>query len=442
VQLRPQLVAFVVSVLAAASMWFYVDQVLVVYQRADAAAHQRPRGNLSDLYPRWLGARELLLHHRNPYGDDITVEIQKGYYGRALDSTRPNDPRDQEGFAYPVYVVFLLAPFIAVPFPMLMAAFYWLLAILTAGSVWLWLRALQLRLPLIDVATCVLFTLGSFSAVQGIKLQQLSRLVAALLAVSTAATVAGSLFVGGGLLALATIKPQLAWPLVVWLLLWAVSDWRARRKLVFGFALVMASLLTGAELILPGWWRIFAGAIARYHQYTQNQSVIEVILNESFGSPAVARIGGRLLAAVAILGCAATLWKLRLERADTSGFASGTALVLALTVLVVPMYAPYNQVLLLPTIFLLVRERASSFSQSRARRLAYLIGVFLVGWQWVASLCLMVVYLLFSRPLALKGWQWPFFATFALPVWIFALVFFCAQDRTAQREPPLRENHL
>src|SRR6202140_5256086 len=109
-------VGFLAAALATASMWFYFDQILVKYQLADAAAHDRPRGNLSDLYPRWLGARELLLHHRNPYGDDITLEIQKGYYGRALDPTRPNDPRDQQGFAYPVYVVFLLAPLIGFPF--------------------------------------------------------------------------------------------------------------------------------------------------------------------------------------------------------------------------------------------------------------------------------------------------------------------------------------
>src|ERR1700692_4470832 len=287
-------------------MWFYVDQILVAYQRADAATHQRPRGNLSNLYPRWLGARELLLHHRNPYADDITAEIQKGYYGRALDPNLPSDPKDQEGFAYPVYVVFLLAPLVAVPFLLLQTAVYWFLAVLTVASVWLWLRVLQWRLPPMDVATGILFTLGSFSAVQGIKLQQLSLLVAALLAASMAATVSGSLFLAGALLALATIKPQLAWPSVAWLLVWAVSDWRARRKLVFGFALVMAVLFSGAEVILPGWWRMFAGAVARYRQYTQNQSVIEVMLNQVLGSVAsgtVGRIGAHLIAASAVLAC-------------------------------------------------------------------------------------------------------------------------------------------
>jgi hypothetical protein len=443
VQLRPQLVAFVVSVLAAASMWFYVDQVLVVYQRADAAAHQRPRGNLSDLYPRWLGARELLLHHRNPYGDDITREIQKGYYGRALDPTRPNDPKDQNGFAYPVYVVFLLSPVIAIPFPLLMVAFYWFLAVLTAASVWLWLRALRWRLPHMDVATCILLMVGSFSAAQGIKLQQLSLLVAALLAASVAATASGSLFIGGALLALATIKPQLAWPLVAWLLVWAVSDWRARRKLVFGFASVMTLMLAGAEAILPGWWRMFACAVAQYWQYTESQSVIEVMLDQLWpvAGGIVGRLGGRILAAAAVLACTAVFWRLRREPADTPRFSSGTALVLALTVLVVPRYSPYNQILLLPAILLLVRERVAFSSRSRVRRLAYSLGVLMVGWQWAASLCLTVAYLIGSRMLALKGWQWPFYATFALPVWVFALVFFYAQSESRQSvQPPLREN--
>src|SRR5262245_46996665 len=55
------------ALLLAASMLFYVQGVLIPYQEGDAASHDSPRGNLSDLYPRWLGARELLLHGRDPY---------------------------------------------------------------------------------------------------------------------------------------------------------------------------------------------------------------------------------------------------------------------------------------------------------------------------------------------------------------------------------------
>jgi hypothetical protein len=424
-------VGLVLAAVAAASMWFYVIDILRARQIAEAEARQIPRGNLSDLYPRWLGARELLLHHRNPYSREVTLEIQEGYYGRQLDAARPNDPKDQQGFAYPVYVVFLLSPLVGIPFPVLLIVFYWSLVLLMAASVWLWLRTLRWQLPLPAVAACMVLTLGSFPAVQGIKLQQLSLLVAALLAGSAACVASGFLFCGGALLALATIKPQLAWPLVAWMLLWAVGDWRKRRKLVLGFGLTMVLLLGGAEIILPGWWRMFAEAVGQYRHYTQSQSVLEVILNEIFGSAAngvVGRVGGQILGAIAVLACIPVLWKLRRQAADASGFSYATSLVLALTVLVVPMYAPYNQVLLLPAILLLVRERAAFLSRSRVWRLAYGLGALVVGWQWVASLGLTATYWLVSRELAFRGWEWPFFATFALPVFVFALIFHYVED--------------
>jgi hypothetical protein len=405
-------VLFVVAVLAAASMWFYVDRILVGYQVTDAAAHERPRGNLSDLYPRWLGARELLFHRRNPYSDDITKEIQKGYYGRVLDGARPNDPKDQQGFAYPVYVVFLLAPLIDLPFHSVQIFFHWLLMGLTAASVWLWLRALRWRLPLLAIAICVVLTLGGFPAVQGVKLQQLSLLVAALLAGSAASVASGFLFCGGVLLALATIKPQLAWPSVAWLLLWGLSDWRNRRRFLVGFGVVMALLLAGAEIILPGWWRMFIQALGQYHRYTQNQSVL--LLPWAFSW---------IFIAAAVLACALFLWKLRCEPAEAPAFGMATSLVLALTVLVVPMYAPYNQLLLLPAILVLVQDRAFLTSRSTGVRFSYVAGAFALAWQWIASLILSGAYLLGSPAWAFSAWKWPFFATFTLPVFVFALIF-------------------
>src|SRR5512142_2329456 len=113
---RARPLAVALALLVAASMWLYVQGVLVPYQQADAVRYSRPRGNLSDLYPRWLGARELLLHGRDPYSRQVTREIQVGYYGRPLDPGRPGDPKDQQRFAYPVYVAFPLAPTVLLPF--------------------------------------------------------------------------------------------------------------------------------------------------------------------------------------------------------------------------------------------------------------------------------------------------------------------------------------
>jgi hypothetical protein len=415
VQPRLQLgILFLVAALAAASMWFYVDRILVGHQVVDAAAHDRPRGNLSDLYPRWLGARELLLHHRNPYGDDLTLEIQKGYYGREIDPSRPNDPKDRQGFAYPVYVVFLLAPLIKLPFRDVQIFFHWLLVGVTVASIAWWLRVLRLRWPFTAIAIAAALTLGSVPAVQGIKLQQLSLLVAALLAVAAACVSGGLLFCGGALLALATIKPQLAGLPCAWLLLWTLADWRARRRLAFGFAAVMVLLLVGAEIVLPGWSKMFAGALSQYHRYTQNASVLDQLVPWGFA--------GKILAGIAVLASAVILWRLRKVAAGAQEFGQATALVMALTVLVVPMYAPYNQVLLVPAVLALLHAWKTLHSRSRGFRFGYLAGAFALAWQWMASITLCAIYLLASRSFALDGWKWPFFATFALPVLIFALM--------------------
>jgi hypothetical protein len=422
----------ILSTLAAASMWFYVDQILVRYQVADAAENGRPRGNLSDLYPRWLGARELLLHGRNPYSREINLETQQGYYGRVLDASRPNDPKDQQGFAYPVYVVFILAPLITLSFHDVQIIFGWLLIGLSGGSVLLWLRALRWRLPPLAVAIAMVLTLGSVPAVQGIKLQQLSLLVAALLAGACACVANGYLFSGGVLLALATIKPQLAWPVIAWLLVWTLSDWKARQRFLIGFTATMGVLLVGAEIVLPGWWRMFLQAVRQYHRYTQNESVLDQLFNWMVG-----RFGGNVLAMLAVLMCGIVLWTVRKQPASPPEFGRALALVLALTVLIVPMYAPYNQVLLLLAILSLVRDRTALILESRAARIVYAATAFALAWQWVASMGIFVTWLV-SPAEALKMWKLPFYATFTLPVLLFTLALLSANRQ--QRALRLRES--
>jgi Glycosyltransferase family 87 len=405
----------VIAILASASTWFYANRILKARQVTDAAARGIPRGNLSDLYPRWLGARELLRHGRNPYSPEITREIQMGYYGRPLDPAQPNDPKDQQGFAYPVYVVFLLAPSVDLPFDKVHTGFRWLLIVLVPLSVWLWLQVLRWKPPLVEAAIYAVLLLGWLPMMQGIKLQQLSLVVAVLLAGCAACLTMGWSLCAGGLLALATIKPQLAWPMVLWLLLWTVSDWRERRRFVFGFALVMLLLLGGAELILPGWIGMFVRGLAQYHQYTQNQSVLVFM----FGS-----VIGRILEAVSVIVCAATVWQVRRDPADSAEFGRATALVLALTVVVVPMFAPYNQVLLLPAILALMRSTTSKTVILPAIKLACMVGGLLLVWPWIATLGLTAAHFCLAperRNLLWSAWQLPFYSNFVVPIFALGL---------------------
>src|SRR5579862_6223668 len=154
------------ALLLTGSMWFYVQKVLAPHQRTEAAIHGWPRGNLSDLYPRWLGARELLLHGRDPYSAEVTREIQVGYYGRALDGSRPGDPHDQQGFAYPVYVVFALAPTVQLPYELVQRWFFRFLVLLTAVSALIWLRSLSWWESLSARITVVILALGNLAVMQ------------------------------------------------------------------------------------------------------------------------------------------------------------------------------------------------------------------------------------------------------------------------------------
>jgi hypothetical protein len=414
------------ALLSAASMWFYVQWVLVPYQKADAAAHGRPRGNLSDLYPRWLGTRELLLHHRDPYSSEVTREIQSGYYGRPLDPRRMDDPRfnepkDQQGFAYPLHVIFLLAPTIGLPFPVVQAGFRWLLVILTLASVLLWLRVLRWRPSAATTAIIILLTLGSYAVVQGIKLQQLTLVVSALLAGCAAALVAGHFSLAGFLLALATIKPQLALPLAGWLTLWAASDWRRRQSFIWSFALSMAIFLGASEYILPGWMREFRDAVAAYRQYTGGAgSLLDVLTTPWLG---------KILAAVAVLAVVVMGWKVRRASHDSAAFSSILALVLAVTLVIVPSFAPYNQVLLLPAVFLITISWKDLWSRGSLTRVACGLGLLVVGWPWLASCGLMLASRFVSPSSLQKAWTVPLYTSLGIPLVVLGLLSLCTRDR-------------
>jgi hypothetical protein len=403
----------------AGSVWFYVQRILIPYQIADAAAHGRPRGALSDLYPRWLGTRELLLHHRDPYGPEVTRDIQIGYYGRAIDSARPNDPKDEERFAYPVYVVFLLAPVAQLPFAPVRIAFALLLALLTAASVILWLKFIDWGVSPLTTATLVVLTMGSFATVQGIKLQQLSLLVSGVIGFAAALLVSGQLFAAGFLLAIATIKPQLTVLLAGWLLLWSLSTWSRNRNLFWGFALGMLLLVGAGEYVLPGWIGRFVDAVAAYRRYTDNRSALEVLL-----APTVGRLLTLVLLATAVVLC----WRSRHQSVHSCSFQLVTTLMLSATLLIAPTNAPYNQVLLLPAVLLMLRSWPDLWNKNFAVRALCILAVLLFGWPWLSSVFLMLASLVLPSSTIQKAWAVPLWTSIALPFIVLALLFPLASE--------------
>lgn len=407
-------ISLAMAVVMSAAMWFYMQRVLIPQQVAFAATRGIPRGVLSDLFPRWLGARELLLHGRDPYSDQVTREIQVGYYGRPLDPNRPQDPKDQQRFAYPIYVVFVLWPFINLPFSEVRWISMITLATLTALSALLWMDALRWRLRPWAVVVCLLLVVNSVAVVQGIKLQQLTLLVGAMLAAAIALLARGRLFAAGILLALSTIKPQLAWLLAVWLFLWIISNWRERQNLFWGFAATLAAVLGVSEYVLPGWMSRFANAVVAYENYTGGAALTRQLETQ---------IGHDLLLIVGVLGIAWLSWRQRKSHAVAISFQVTVALTLAVTVVLVSITAPYNQVLLLPAVFLIVKHWRTLWDRSLASRTFACLMAFFVLWPWIVSLGLWIASLILPSSSLLKAWAVPLWTSIWIPLSVLPLVY-------------------
>ena len=192
----------------------------------------------------------------------------------------------------------------------------------------------------------------------------------------------------------------------------------------------MLLLLGGAQLLLPGWLRMFVEAIRQYHQYTQNQSVLVWM----FGS-----IMGRILEAASVILCAICIWPLRKQPATSPAFGPAFSLVLALTVLLVPMFAPYNQVLLIPAILALLQSEISHDAVLPAIRLARAVGGVLVIWPWIATLGLTLAFVWLTPAVRERVWPVPFYSNFMVPIFIFGLALLNtweSQTRTLRDSAP------
>jgi len=395
------------------AMWIYVQRVLIPHQGNEGVIRQIPRGNLSDLYPRWLGARELLLHHRDPYRADITREIQVGYYGRPLDPGRPNDPRDQQAFAYPVYVVLLLAPTVTLPFATVHRLSFWIFLSLTVISIPLWMQTLRWRVSKISLAIWVLLTLSCFPAIQALKLQQLTILVAALVAGSTTALVHRRYVLAGILLAIATIKPQLVILVFVCALIWVFGAWRERQRFFWSFAITSCVLVLAGQFLLPGWITEFRGAMRSYSDYTGGGNLLLDLLPSPLGQ----------IASVSVVAVLLVLaWRNRHADQESLAFQWLLCTALATTLLVI-RFSPYNELLLLPAAMIALRAGEQIWRSSPVSRFLFSIAAVSILWPYIAAACLVLALALLPAWRVQNSWELPFYATFAVPVIVYGLLF-------------------
>lgn len=407
----------------SASMWIYWNLVPGALHAANVRTGLPGAKPLTDLYPRWYGTRELLLHHRDPYGVEVSREIQIAYYGRALNPAVAADRLDQERFAYPLYIIFLMLPTVPMEFDTVRIVVWWVLAAVVIVGVWVWLRFLRIQLSVIAGVAVFAVALSSLPVMQGLSLLQLGLLVATLIGAAAWCAADGRLFLAGSLLALATIKPQMAVLPIAWFAMWTVGGWKQRRSLMWGFGTTLAVLISASELLLPGWLMRYPKALVAYSEYTNAKAFLGAALPSGVFW---------VIAILAVLGVGVFCWKVRQEPAGTVWFAIALAFVLTLTVTIVPtVNASFNQVLLLPTFLLGIRHWSDIGRGNRLNRLTLYAMMGCAFLPWVLALVVVIAQPELRNGWYLAMWSAPIFSSSALPVVALGFLILLSRSVTA-----------
>jgi hypothetical protein len=408
----------VVSILCAASMGFYVTAIW--------SANQPP--HFSDLYARWWGAHELLLHGRNPYSPEVSHEIQSVIYG-VVNTASPDDPAGiGGGFAYPPYTVLWLWPLIYLSFATAQKVFIGAAVLLLLLSLALWMRALHWRPNPIERITIALFLLGSFPAMQALVLQNPSVVAAGFIAIAIFLLSAEHLVLAGVFLAASTFKPQFCVALLPWLAIWVVAEWRRRASLAWGFLGTTLILFLASEWLVPGWIPTFLNIVRAYRRYAYGYSLLDV-----WFTPTV----GPVLGAVALFAVLALCWRYRSEPANSPTFLLAVSLVLAVNVVVMPTLAPHAQLLLLPGLLCLLGANRFGDAGLIGRRFR-LAAWGLLAWPWVVSFALLVASVRFPVDKLIRFWQVPLYTSPLLPLAVsLALGWLLSAQPRSKRSPAI-----
>ena len=329
-----------------------------------------PHPGHNDFMSRWEGARSFWVDGLNPYGEEASLNIQKRIYGRAAVGTE-----DPGYFAYPFYVVFFLWSLSYVPYAWAAAIWMVLLEACLIVSLFLIVDMYRWRPPLWIRAALVLWMLLVYFAARGLILGQVGIVVYLFQALCLWALARERDTLAGVALAFSTLKPQMAFLLVPFLLLWAL---RARRQKVVGsFGLAFAVLMAASFLFLPSWLGDWIAQVRLYPQYTaaaypDTGSPVWILFNYYLGLGAV----GEWIMNLFFYGLMLWAWFTVLVQNRMERFMWVLMVTLAVTHLVVLRTATTHFVVfVIPLIFYL------QLITRRARRRGYLwvLGILLAS---------------------------------------------------------------
>jgi hypothetical protein len=224
-------------------------------------AEELPGGN--DFLARWMGARYWVQEGISPYDPAVSLATQELIYGRPADVEAGEDVSH---FVYPFPSMIFFAPFGAMPYTIARA---------------IWMTILEISLPilaLIGIAIAdwkprrailialLLFSVLWYHGMRAVIVGQFAVIEALLMAGALLAIKRGNEPLGGILLGLSIVKPQMAVFLIPFVFLWA--GWTHSWRIVIWGGGTIGLLITVSILLLPEWPIMWMRQLLEYPTYT------------------------------------------------------------------------------------------------------------------------------------------------------------------------------
>lgn len=218
-----------------------------------------PGGN--DFLVHYVGTRSLLFDGLSPYSDEVAVRIQTAAYGHPAQGIE-----HELRVAYPLYSVFLFAPFAVISdYEIARAVWMTVLEIALVAMAFLSIKLVGWKPSLSIQGWVLLFSLIWYHAVRGIINGNAVILVGLLLTGVFLFIKNEQHELAGILLAVTTIKPHLVVLIIPFILVWAI--YQKRWKVLAWFFGSMAILISLGLLIIPNWIYQNIWEILKYPDY-------------------------------------------------------------------------------------------------------------------------------------------------------------------------------
>ena len=332
-------------------------------------SRDNPGGN--DFLVHYVGARSFLLEGISPYSDEVAQQIQTIAYGRPAQGIE-----HELRVAYPLYSVFLFAPFSLISdYQVARAIWMVILEIALVAMCFLTFKLINWK-PNVWIQTGVLvFSVLWYHAARGIINGNAVILIALMITAALLSLKHGSDHLAGVLLALTTIKPHLVILVIPYIMLWVI--YHKRWKVIKWFSISLTLLFIVSLIWLPDWIYQNIWEILKYPDYNP-AGTFAVALAELFpGAPSQLQWGIGILLSLVLLYEWVNSQKCRFRR-----FLWISMLTLVVSQWIGIQTDPGNFILLFPAILMITATLSAKWPERQGWIVASVLGVLLIGL-WV-----------------------------------------------------------